>query len=111
MLRDFLTREGFEVLEAGDGKKGFEEARRAIPDVILMDVNMPRMDGFQALEKLKKDKKTMDIPVIMLTAKSDGKNMAEGMRLYADKYIPKPYDLQHLLQEIRKTLAIESGEF
>lgn len=111
MLRDFLSREGFEIVEASDGRKGVDEAKRSMPDVILMDVSMPHMDGFQALERLKKDKKTMNIPVIMLTARADEKNMAEGIRLYADKYIPKPYDLKHLLQEIRRTLGVASGDF
>ncbi len=69
-LKEMLVRNGYEVIMAEDGKKGLDEARKKKPDLVLLDVNMPKMDGFKVLEELKKDKKTADIPVFMLTSRS-----------------------------------------
>ncbi len=103
MLNDLLKNEGFSVLEAADGKKGLDEAKKHVPDLVVLDVNMPKMDGFKVLENLKKDKKTRDIPVIMLTSKSSQEDITQGIQLYADKYIPKPFDAAHFLTEVKKT--------
>lgn len=103
LLKDLMQIHGYAFLEAEDGKKGLEQARKHCPDLILLDINMPKMNGFDVLENLKKDKKTRSIPVIMLTTRDTQEDMAEGMELYADKYIPKPFDSNHLFTEIRKT--------
>ena len=105
-LREILSRQGYEVLEAGDGKKALEEIRKKIPDLVLMDVNMPKMDGFKVLEALKKDRKTADIPVFMLTSRSSAEDVAAGIAGFAEKYIPKPFDFNYLLSEIQKTLKL-----
>ncbi len=105
LLKSLLEMNGFTCLEAEDGKKGLDEARKHTPDLILLDVNMPKMNGFEVLKNLKKEKKTMNIPVIMLTTRDTQDDMAQGMELYADKYIPKPFDSAKLLEEIRKTLS------
>ena len=105
-LGEMLSRNGYEVLKAGDGKKGFEEAKKHQPDLILLDVNMPKMNGFQLLEHLKKERKTADIPVFMLTARNSAEDVSAGIAGYADKYIPKPFDFNHLLSEIQKTLTL-----
>ncbi len=111
VLSTLLKQEGYQTLIANDGKMALEAAKKSIPNLILMDVMMPRMNGFQALEKLKKEKLTMYIPVIMVTAKSDEKDIEEGISHFADKYITKPYDLKKLLNEVEKTLAISEGRF
>lgn len=103
LLKDLMERHGYDFLQAADGKQGLDEARKKKPDLILLDVNMPKMNGFEVLENLKKDKKTQNIPVIMLTTRDTQEDMAQGMELYADKYIPKPFDTANLFIEIKKT--------
>ena len=103
LLKTMAEMQGYIFFEAEDGKKGVEQAKKHLPDLILLDVNMPKMNGFQVLENLKKDKKTQNIPVIMLTTRDTQEDMAQGMELYADKYIPKPFDSNHLFREIKKT--------
>ncbi len=109
LLGDILKTHGFTVLMAEDGKKGWEEAKRHKPDLVVLDVNMPKMDGFQVLQNLKKEKKTRDIPVIMLTTQNTQDDITHGMELYADKYIPKPFDSYHLVSEIRKTFDVRGA--
>jgi DNA-binding response OmpR family regulator len=106
LLSEILKINGFTVLTAEDGKKGLDEAKKNVPNIIVLDVNMPKMDGFQVLEYLKKDRKTRDIPVIMLTTRASQDDIAQGMQLYADKYIPKPFDSNYLVTEIKKTLDV-----
>jgi DNA-binding response OmpR family regulator len=103
LLKDLMQMHGYEFIEAEDGKKGLDEARKHKPDMILLDVNMPKMNGFEVLEQLKKDKKTQNIPVIMLTTRDTHDDMAHGMELYAEKYIPKPFDTAMLMLEINKS--------
>lgn len=86
----------YRVLNAGNGEEGLEIALREIPDVIISDVMMPRMDGFQLCERLKSDIKTSHIPVLLLTAKSDQPARLEGLSTGADDYIAKPFDLTEL---------------
>ena len=104
-LKEMLIQAGYEVIEAGDGRKALEEARKKKPDLVLLDVNMPKMDGFKVLEELKKDRKTADIPVFMLTSRSSAEDIAAGISGFAEKYIPKPFDFNQLLSEIQKTLS------
>lgn len=106
LLVDALKEEQYVVYTAADGKQGLEAARQKIPDVIILDVTMPKMDGFQVLQELKKDKRTMNIPVVMLTGRSEPENMEKGMHHFAESYISKPFQLEHLLKEIEKILAI-----
>jgi CheY-like chemotaxis protein len=105
-LDDLLTAEGYIIFKATDGKKALEQAESALPDLIVLDVMMPKMDGFEVLKRLKKNPKTMDIPVIMLTVKSTSHDIEEGIKLYAEKYITKPFSSDALLQEIEKSLSI-----
>lgn len=105
-LDDLLTAEGYIIFKATDGKKALEQAESAFPDLIILDVMMPKMDGFEVLKRLKKNPRTMDIPVIMLTVKSTSHDIEEGIKLYAEKYITKPFSSDALLQEIEKSLSI-----
>lgn len=105
-IDDMLRAEGFKTTQAPDGKKAFQEAKRLMPDIIVMDVMMPKWDGYKALSELKKSSSTMDIPVIMLTVKASQENIEQGMQLYADKYISKPFDADNLIEEIKASLMV-----
>lgn len=110
-LEDLLTAEGYVVYKASDGKKAVEQAESMLPDLIILDVMMPKMDGFEVLKRLKKNDNTMDIPVIMLTVKSTTQDVEQGIRLYAEKYISKPFNSEFLMREIEKSLAIRGSDF
>lgn len=107
-ITDFLSAQGFKIIKAGDGEEGLRVARKEKPDLILLDVMMPKLDGFQVLAQLKERKETIDIPVIMLTVKSGSEDQLKGMQAYADKYLTKPFDLGQLHEEIKKSLAIRN---
>jgi len=92
------------VLTAFDGQEGIDMLSRDRPDLIILDIMMPRMDGFEVLKRLKQSQETMDIPVIMLTAKTDPRSLDEGISLGADFYLPKPFELKNLRQFIELTI-------
>jgi len=105
-----LSSEGYEVVQAHHGEEGVEQAQKHLPDLILMDVMMPRMDGVEAVKCLQEDPATRDIPVIFLTAiitKEEEGSQAFGIHLDTAKYqfIAKPFDTPSLLAEIKRTLG------
>lgn len=89
-LSEFLGDEGHATEEASGGLIGLEMATRNVPDVILLDVTMPNLDGFQVLEALQADERTAQIPVVMLSGQSDMDDMARAFRLGAVDYLGKP---------------------
>lgn len=104
-----LSAEGFQVIQAVDGEEGVAQARKHSPDLILMDVMMPKMDGAEAANELRQDPATKDIPVIFLTSmitKEEETSQAFGIQLDAKqhKFIAKPFETQSLLAEIHKAL-------
>ncbi|MDP2922868.1 MAG: response regulator [Candidatus Omnitrophota bacterium] len=101
---------GYEVIIANDGKKGILEARKQKPDLILLDIMMPQMNGLEVLKKLKEDKETIAIPVIMLTAKSDEASRIEAAYSYGDDYIAKPVDAQTLRSRIEAIFTRKGGK-
>jgi ligand-binding sensor domain-containing protein/signal transduction histidine kinase/DNA-binding response OmpR family regulator len=95
-----LDRE-FEVMTAGDGEEGLEKARQYLPDLILSDTMMPRMDGYELCSKVKSDLQTSHIPFVLLSARSDEEDLIEGLEVGADDYITKPFELKILEARIK----------
>lgn len=98
-----------EVIVCTKGKKGIKAAVKEMPALILLDIMMPGMDGFEVLKRLKKSEKTMKIPVIMLTAKNEDKSKIEAAGLYCEDYIVKPVEIRVLNSKIHKILSIVAG--
>ena len=95
-----LEREGYRVLTASHGEEGLILAKVERPDTILLDVMMPKMDGFETLRRLRADQDTKDIAVIMVTARGTEHDIAASFKLGAVFHIEKPYETQDLLQKI-----------
>jgi two-component system alkaline phosphatase synthesis response regulator PhoP len=95
-----------EVITTTSGKKGLQAASKEKPDLILLDIMMPGMDGFEVLKRLKRDMKTIHIPVIMLTAKNEEKAKMEAAGLYSVDYLVKPVETNVLKSKIDQVLAI-----
>src|SRR5690348_7412386 len=91
-----LRQRGFEVIEAENGEKGIEIARRELPDLILCDVNMDKVDGYLTLSSLRSEPATASIPFILMTGLADQAGMRHGMELGADDYLPKPFTIEAL---------------
>ena len=104
LIRDLLQGSGYKTIEATDGQKGVELAKSKKPDLILMDIMMPKMDGYTACREIKMDKATRAIPVVMLTSLDFQLNKELGKDVGADEYITKPVDRQELLDVISQFL-------
>ena len=105
LVTEILRRHGFEVLGADNAEQGLRLAREKQPDLVLMDVVMPVLNGFQATRQLTRDPNTAQIPVIMLTTKSQETDRVWGVRQGARGYLTKPVDERLLLETIREVLA------
>jgi two-component system alkaline phosphatase synthesis response regulator PhoP len=103
ILKYNLEKEGFEVLVANDGIKALERAEEH-PDVIVLDVMMPKMDGWEVVRRLKRNERTADIPVIFLTAKASETDEVIGLELGADDYVVKPISPRKLVARINSRL-------
>ena len=101
MLAEYLETEGFELVTVHDGEAGVEAARDANVDVVVMDITMPVMDGFEALRRIRK---ASDVPVLMLTARGDEVDRIVGLEIGADDYLPKPFNPRELVARLRAIL-------
>lgn len=99
-----LEVEGFDVLEASDGEQGLDMAREHTPDLIVLDLMLPRMDGYKVCRALKFDERYRRIPVFILSARSGETDRRLALDLGADAYITKPYDMKDLVSRIRNRL-------
>jgi DNA-binding response OmpR family regulator len=100
-----LTSKGFEVIEASDGLTAVELAEREQPDLILLDVMMPVLDGYEACRRIKANPATKDIPIVMLSAKSQKAEQAVGLEAGALDYICKPFTPKDLVEQVRGFLG------
>src|SRR5205085_2975413 len=104
MVQLALSQKGYDVVEAGNGSKGIEIARKELPDLILCDVNMEKMDGYGTLSSLRGESATASIPFILMTGLADNAGMRHGMELGADDYLPKPFTIQGLYAAVEARL-------
>jgi len=111
LCRVNLQLENMEVLEAADGPSGLDQAREHRPDVILLDVMMPGLDGWRVAEKLLEDDRTNEIPIIFLTARAEFRDRARGLDIGGVDYVTKPFNPLELAPLVRQLLdRIEKGE-
>ncbi len=108
-MRKFIVeslQDSYQVLEADNGTKGLEIAKQTIPNVIISDIMMPEMDGFEVCKQLKTDDKTSHIPIILLTAKTALNSKIQGLKYGADAYLTKPFDTRELLVRMEKLVEL-----
>ena len=104
--RDYLEQSGYRVLEAGDGKTAMAQARHERPDLVVLDLNLPGMDGLDVCRALRRES---DVPIIMLTARVDETDRLIGLELGADDYITKPFSPRELVARVRAVLRRVQG--
>lgn len=104
-----LERQGYNVVTAYDGKEGLEKVKAEKPDMVVLDVMMPYMDGFEVLKTLRRDPATEALPVIMLTAKAQDKDVFEGYHYGADMYLTKPFNPMELVSFVKRIAQSSSG--
>lgn len=102
--REILEKQGFTVLTAQNGQEGLETAKAQHPDIILLDVEMPKMNGFEACRLIRKDEDIKNTPVIMITSKTEAAYMEEGFRSGANLYIGKPFNEEKLLAVVKAVM-------
>lgn len=103
-LKIYLEKQEYEILFALDGKEGYRLARATTPDLILLDLMLPEVDGFWVCEMIKTDKKLGGIPIIVLTARSEDNDLITAKRCGADDYLIKPFEYKDLLSKIKKAI-------
>jgi len=114
MLKDFLTDAGFEVIVANNGEEGIEKVYKEYPDIVLLDCQMPKMDGYEVLQRIRRSPMLINLPVVMLTVRSTESDQIKGIKLGVDDYIIKPFNKQVLIAKIkiileRKELSISTN--
>jgi two-component system cell cycle response regulator DivK len=109
MLSRRLSRQGYEVVAAQDGAAGVDRAASERPHIILMDMSLPVLDGWEATRRLKADPATREIPIIALTAHAMAEDREKAMAAGCDDYDTKPIDLPRLIEKIKKLLPAAGG--
>ena len=102
-----LEAKGYEVITASDGREGLEKARVKKPDLIILDLMLPKIDGYKVCRMLKFDSKYKNIPIILFTARAQDSDKKIGKEVGADAYITKPFEPNALLDQIRELLAVQ----
>ena len=111
LLSRYLEKEGYSYIKAKDGQETLEKTRSYMPDLILLDINMPNKDGFAVLKEIRADPQTEHIPVIILTAaRLDPAEIQSGLNMGADDYVTKPFDRKELFARIRTKLRVKQAE-
>ena len=109
LVRVYLTREGFEVAAASDGEAALELARSSSPDLLVLDVMLPKLDGWAVCRRLREQQATQRLPIVMLTSRSDEMDRVLGLELGADDYVTKPFSPRELVARIKAVLR-RTGE-
>lgn len=104
VLQLTLASEGYDVVQAADGEAALEQVQRSLPDVVILDYMMPRLDGGQVCQRLKKDLLLRHLPIIMLSARGEAPDKVRGLDAGADDYIVKPFEPEELLARVRMVL-------
>ena len=100
-----LERDGYEVIRAPDGERAVEEAVERTPDLALIDVSMPKLDGYEVTERLRQHEPTSAIPIILLTARVQDSDVARGVEAGADGYVKKPFSTADLRTQVQAALG------
>ncbi len=104
-----LELEGFEVDTAVDGQDCLDKVKQVRPDVITLDIMMPRLDGWEAAERLRADPETADIRVVLLSARAQEADLERGSRIGVDAYLTKPFDPDDLIEVVRRLAGLPPG--
>jgi two-component system alkaline phosphatase synthesis response regulator PhoP len=103
-----LEMEGYHVLVSYNGEDALNQARKENPDLILLDLMLPKLDGYKVCRLLKFDERYKHIPILMLTAKTQEKDKVLGMETGADEYITKPFEMDYLMEKVKEYLSKNS---
>ena len=109
LIQLHLDREGFQVLTAADGEEALERVHEERPDLVILDVIMPKKDGFEVLRTIKATPELERTPVIMLTVKTQSADIVEGLREGAELYLPKPFHPRELVALVKRVLEPEAS--
>jgi len=110
VIKTALEVRGFEVTTAYDGEEALKETERVMPDLIILDIIMPRLNGLEVLQRIKGDPRFNSIPVILLTVKSNKEDVEKGYEFGADYYLSKPFKIEKLLVGIRMILSSQKWQ-
>lgn len=110
LVRYNLTAQGFEVRSAENGLEGVELAFECRPDLVILDIHMPKLNGWEVLWQLRNDPRTANTPIIMLTVEGDVDSISAGWTRGVDCYLPKPFDIEELVLMVKRLLAVAEEE-
>jgi DNA-binding response OmpR family regulator len=108
-LEHLMRKEGYEIRAAADGETAVEAAAEYHPDLILLDIMMPKMDGYEACQRIRANAALRDVAIVMLTAKGREVEREKGLALGADCYITKPFSTREVVRKVKEILAAKSG--
>jgi signal transduction histidine kinase len=109
LLRKRFRSEGYDTAEAYDGEEALQKVEEYHPDLVVLDVMMPKLDGYEVCRRLKTDENTKYIPILMLTAKGEVENKVKGLEIGADDYLAKPFDYKELSARVKSLLTIKAA--
>jgi DNA-binding response OmpR family regulator len=105
-----MKKEGYEVHTVDDGERAVQAAKELRPDLILLDIMMPKMDGYEVCQRIRSDSLLKDVSIIMLTAKGREVEREKGLALGADHYITKPFSTRQVVMKVKEIMAARSGQ-
>lgn len=108
VVNQTLVEAGYKVITALNGKEALEKVRSEAPDMMILDINMPGIDGYQVCKNIRQDPLYKRLPIIMLTVRKDTKDQVKGMELGSDEYMTKPFDPEELLLRVKKIFEVAS---